>query len=627
MGELPKTLDETYERTLLEIDSEKRTYAHRLFQCLIISIRPLHVKELSELFAVLPDTESTSGFNIGWRPEDPEEFILSACSTLVTIVDADADDDDNEKVVQFSHFSVREYLTSKRIANSAPVSHFHILPKPAHALLARACLSVLLQLDCTADQTNIQTFPLAQYAAEHWVDHARFEDISSDIRDGIDPLFDKEKPHFAVWVRVYDMDGYDSWNKADENDKDDKFDPEDVTSTDPRQPHTVPLYYAALCGFHDLTERLLAAHPQDLNDQGGVRGAPLNAALHNGHLDIALLLLGHGADGENGGKACQTALYIASSHGYDEIVRTLIDRGADPSAQCDDWDGERREKLKWTPLHAASKIGRVEIARMLLESGANVNHQGDRCRSPLNIASHGGYTDLVRLLLDHGADPSAQCDDWDRNRAEKVKWTPLHAASNNGSLKIARMLLEKGADADYQGDRCRSPLNIASRGGYTDLVRLLLDHGTNVNAPDEWGQTALHKASFQGQTEIVKLLLEGGANVDVPGQGNVGTKGWTPLLFAARGGHLETVQLLLNHDADVKVKSEVEPREDFTALHLAIYYEHPQVVKVLLERGADPLAQTGEGRTPFQLTVSSVFGRDARAMIMQLISERTGESE
>ena len=552
MGELPKTLDETYERTLFEIDEEKRTYAHRLFQCLVISIRPLYVKELSELFAVLPETETTPGFNTGWRPEDPEEFILSACSTLVTVVDVDTYYFDDRKVVQFSHFSVREYLTSDRITNSAPVSHFHILPRPAHTLLARACLSVLFQLGLTSDRTNIQNCPLARYAAEHWVGHARFEDISLDVRDGIDRLFDRDKPHFAACVRVYDMDGYGSRRNEDEDGKGDKLDLDDITPTDPKRPHAVPLYYAALCGIRDLAERLLAAYPQDLNARGGVRGTPLNAALYNGHLNVALLLLGHGADGENGGTACQTGLYMASSRGYTEVVRTLSDRGADLSARCDDWNDSR-----------------------------------DRAR---------------------------------------VKWTPLHVALKNGRMEIARILLGNGADVNYQGYRCTSPLNIALRCGFTDLVRLLLDHGADLNASDVQGQTALHKASLQGHIEIAKLLLERGANVK--SRGDVGQAGWTPLLCAAQAGHLEIVQLLLDHGADVNVKLE-KPNERWTALHLATYWEHLQVVKVLLERGADPHALTKEGQTPFQLAKSSNWdGPEAiRAQIMNLISERTGESE
>ena len=503
MGELPKTLDETYERTLLEIDAEKRTYAHRLFQCLIISIRPLYVKELSELFAILPDTESTPGFDVGWRPEDPEEFILSACSTLVTIVDADY-----EKVVQFSHFSVREYLTSKRIANSAPVSHFHILPRPAHALLARACLSVLLQLDYATVWTEFQNFPLALYAAEHWVDHALFEDISSDLRDGMGVLFDMGRPHFAAWVCVYDMDRYDeSWDEIVKDGEDANAGLGDINSTHPHLHHAGPFYYATLCGFRDLAESLLAAHPEDLNAQGGARGAPLNAALHNRHLNIALLLLEHGADGENGGKACQTGLYIASSHGYTEIVRTLMDRGANISAQCDDRDDDRERRVKWTPLHVASKKGRVEIARMLLENGADVNYQGDRCRTPLNIASRCGHADLVRLLLDHGADLSA---------LDKRGQSALHKVSFNGHVAIVKLLLERGANVDIPSRRGWTPLLFAARGGHLEIVRMLLDHGADLKAqperePDESG-TALHLAAVGGHPQVVKTLLERGAD-------------------------------------------------------------------------------------------------------------------
>jgi hypothetical protein len=197
LDELPETLDATYERTLLGINRQTREYARRLFQCLVISIRPLRAKELAELFVIQPYGDTTPALNVGWRPDDPEEFILSTCSTLVSVVDING-----EKTVQFSHFSVREYLTSDRIANSAPVSYFHILPKPAHNFLVRACISTLFQLDSSTDETKVQDFPLAWYAAEHWVDHARFEEISLDIRDGMDQLFDRNKPHCRMDLAI-----------------------------------------------------------------------------------------------------------------------------------------------------------------------------------------------------------------------------------------------------------------------------------------------------------------------------------------------------------------------------------------------------------------------------------------
>ena len=87
LDDLPKGLDETYGHTLLQIDEEKREYAQRLFQCLTVSIRPLCVEELAEILAVRFDKAAAPTFNPYWRPMDASEAILSACSSLISIVD------------------------------------------------------------------------------------------------------------------------------------------------------------------------------------------------------------------------------------------------------------------------------------------------------------------------------------------------------------------------------------------------------------------------------------------------------------------------------------------------------------------------------------------------------------
>lgn len=294
--ELPKTLDDTRERILLEIDEEKQAYAHRLFQRLVKSIRPLSVVELAELFAIPPDTETSLRFNIGWRPMHPKEAILSACSTLVSIVNLG-----HKKVVQFSHFSVRGYLTSNCITHSATVSHFRILPKPAYTLPARACLGVLLQLDDCIDNRMIQSFPLAWYAAEHWVGHVRSANVSSDIRDVMDHPSDKNKPHLAAWTRLYDVHYRRRHHRLPPY---------------PTQLDAVPLSYAVLYGFRDfaLTERLLNAHPQDVNARGRYPcdTLPLHLSLDQGHRNMALLLLERGAEVESRNYQGQTALFVSS---------------------------------------------------------------------------------------------------------------------------------------------------------------------------------------------------------------------------------------------------------------------------------------------------------------------------
>ena len=90
LNELPITLDDTYERMLQGIPKEKFEHASRLFQCMVAAIRPLRVEELAELFAI--EFNNVPNLVAGWRPENPKEAVLSTCSTFITIID---DDDDN----------------------------------------------------------------------------------------------------------------------------------------------------------------------------------------------------------------------------------------------------------------------------------------------------------------------------------------------------------------------------------------------------------------------------------------------------------------------------------------------------------------------------------------------------
>ena len=122
LEELPDSLDETYERILRDIRRPNQGHAHRLLQCLVAAVRPLRVEELVEVLAFDFNTGGMPKLNPSWRWEDQEEAVMSACSSLVTIVkDVDA------RVVQFSHFSVKEFLTADRLAEPIrDVSCYHI---------------------------------------------------------------------------------------------------------------------------------------------------------------------------------------------------------------------------------------------------------------------------------------------------------------------------------------------------------------------------------------------------------------------------------------------------------------------------------------------------------------------
>ena len=134
MDELPRTLDATYERTLQEIVDENWEYAHRLFQCIAVSSRPLRVEELAEFLAIDFDAGGIPTLVDHWRPMNPGNAVLSVCSSLIAVVIVDG-----SPVVQFSHFSVKEFLTSSRLATER-ISRYRISLDPAHTIVVQACL-------------------------------------------------------------------------------------------------------------------------------------------------------------------------------------------------------------------------------------------------------------------------------------------------------------------------------------------------------------------------------------------------------------------------------------------------------------------------------------------------------
>jgi ankyrin repeat protein len=412
---------------------------------------------------------------LDWRWEEQELALLSACSSLITIVDVKANDsysdseeyyeiddgdsnievsnsdskvdasdsdldaeaghsdseaetDDfnsgfeagNLRIVQFSHFSVKEFLTSPRLAAaSRAVSNYHIDWEPAHTILAQACLGILLQIQDDVEGCAPEDHPLALYAAEHWTTHAQFGEASSRLHKGMEHLFGAKKRRFAVWLSLYDIDTFP-------NDDAITFYMFALHSKFPAG----PLYYAALCGFRDLAEYLITKRPQDVNADGGYYARPLVAALAGEHFQTADLLRRNGAD--------------------------LNVRG-----------GNERN-----PLHAAAFSGKIEVMRKLIEyNPAGINARDEKEQTPLHWASIGhNFEDgsVLRLLLEHGADINA--------RSERGR-TPLHVATTNRSLKVLRLLLEHGADVEAKSNKGETALQEAAIRRNDEIVKLLREHG------------------------------------------------------------------------------------------------------------------------------------------------------
>ena len=406
---LPKSLDETYERILKEIREANMARVLRVLQCLVVAIRPLHVEELAEVLAVdLDDVKGIPTLKPDWQREGQELVLLSECSSLIAIVPVGG-----SRVVQFSHFSVKEFLTSPRLATPIrEISYYHLGdPRPAHTLLAQACLGVLLQIQ--------DVHPLVRYAAEHWTTHTQFGTVTPRLLEGMKYLFDANKPHFKAWLALYDIDVPPDGDATFYF-----FAPFDKSPA-------APLYYAALCGFHDIVEHLITKHPRDVDADGGYYMRPLVAALAGGHFQTADLLRRKGADLAVSGRSGNNPLHAAAHSGNLEVVKKLIEY--DPA------NINAGNEIGSTPLHWASESHNFKdgsVLRFLLEHGAYINVQNQSGWTPLHLASFYGAQEVVHLLLEHGG-VEVENDDGH---------TALQVADKEGEGKVVKLLRAHGVE-------------------------------------------------------------------------------------------------------------------------------------------------------------------------------------
>jgi ankyrin repeat protein len=429
LDELPETLDATYERTLEDIHETCWIYAYRIFQCITVASRPLHVEELAEFLAFDFEVGEIPKLVEDWRTEDPEQTLLSTCASLIAVVNVD-----DSHIVQFSHFSVKEFLMSGRLATrTQTLSRYHIRMTPAHTIVGQACLGALVHLDEEVSVDSLKKFPLAKYATDYWVDHTQFENVSLDTTI----LFDPRKPHFLVWTRIYEEM---HWFRGSQG---------------------TPLECAARFGLGDVAEFLVVEHLQDVNSRRTFDNmTPLHLASQNGHVEVVQVLLECGADSSAQNKDGSTPLHWASLSGHVEVVQVLLECGADSSAQNKDGS---------TPLHWASQSGNVELVQVLLDRGADPSAKHNDGWTPLHLASQFGHVEVVQVLLERGANPSAQNNNG---------WTPLHGASQLGHVEVVQVLLECGADVNVQSIDSWTPFRLASYQGHSYLARVLLAHET-----------------------------------------------------------------------------------------------------------------------------------------------------
>ncbi len=293
-----------------------------------------------------------------------------------------------------------------------------------------------------------------------------------------------------------------------------------------------------------------AAAPQsDLDSE-------LLGAAAEGDVSSVVLLLDHGADIEAMDDKGRTPLHEAVEFNTDPAVAAvLLDHGANIEARADEGI---------TPLHRAAE-NNVEpaVAALLLDRGADIAARDNYGATPLHRAAENNVEPAVAaLLLDRGADIDA---------VSRGRHTPLHWANS----AMAALLLDRGANIEARAMGGATPLLIAAAND-AETAALLIDRGADVEAATDWDRTPLHGVN---NAETAALLIDRGANIEAR-TGGWTYRGWTPLHWAAASG----APTLISRISDAE----------------------SAVIRLLLERGADPAARTSDGETPYDLAVRRV---------------------
>lgn len=537
LANLPKNLDDTYARILCSIEEEHKEHALHILQWLVSSTRPLTIEEVAEVIAIDVTTEPM--FDAERRFLDKRD-ILQVCSSLVTTVEVvkeSAMGRETYTELRLAHFSVKEYLLSKRV-QSGPASWYSITESDSNVYIGEACLAYLLHFDEPEffSSNGMDEFPLARYASKYWFHHARYATKdTSTINDLTTELLVSGKHAYENMIWLYDPDSQR----------------QESTVAKRSKPAPSPLYYVSHTGLIEVAA-LLLAKSADVNASGGQCGSALEAAAAWGNEDIVKLLLKEGANVDFLGGFYGCALQAAAAKGFVRIVDFLLTAGAHVNSQGGEYGNS---------LQAASFEGHHLIVEKLLAYGADVNAERGRYGNALLAAASEGHAKVVKQLLVAEADPNADGGFFGR---------ALHEASGRGHTKVVELLLEYGAEVNgVAGDR--DALQAAAFEGQHQIVELLLQGGADINAQGGYYATALQAASSGGSARVIELLLAAGANVNCVG----GTFG-NALQAGVYKGHKRVVELLLLHGADPKMRGRYG-----NALQVAIFRGHDQIADML----------------------------------------------
>lgn len=343
------------------------------------------------------------------------------------------------------------------------------------------------------------------------------------------------------------------------------------------------------------------AVPVDL----GRRKRVLHWACEKGYERLVGALLDNG--GYVGALDCNgwTPLLHAAANGYVGIITKLLDKGANIEAKS--YWGDRE-----TALHCAALEGQEAAVRILVGKGAELEIKSQSRSTALHFAVEFEKEPIVKFLIDSGANVNVQKDDEIGNAA-------IHLAIQNEDEGILVLLLENGANVTSQNHRGDTALHLAVADiSRYEMVKVLLEKGANTAARNQRNETPIHLAATNNNTEAVFRLLRMGAATVI---NTCDADDNTPLLCAAAGSEPADIKRvnsgrLSRHRSFERLnRRNTDPVHDSRAASIAMQTTKNEIIKMLLENGADVNHQGKHRQTALHLAAVNGYEDMARILI------------
>ena len=472
LAALPTSLHGAFSETVARIQRQPEGRRRLAMNTLLWISHARRPLQVQELSDALAIRPGQAVLNSQYRPS--QKLMVECCMGLVVV-------DEQSQSIRLVHYTVQEYFREKRK---------EIFPN-GNEEIAGKCLTYLLfdafAGGCCALEGDIldrmDLYPFLSYCSNEWGNHVR--DACSDRINEMALYFLRCDRHRANSIQIYQyLRGVRQLY----------WEPVEVNSVS--QLHTVCFF-----GLDDIAKSLIDSGKIDVNAPSHIGTTPVIRAAAAGHPELVRMLLQRGAD-PTLKNWYGNALGCAAEAGHCNTIQELLDFGMDVNI---------RDDVGRTALHCAADDGHEQALRLLVERGADTEALDGHGLMPWHAFAEGGHMEAIHFLLGRGFDPDRRCSNG---------LTALHYAAGENHVEVIYVLIVSGADLDARTPNSNTPLHYAVRYAVhqesENAVKLLLSAGADVHAEDNEGFTAHFIATSHGSDSLLALLEAFGAKPSIP---------------------------------------------------------------------------------------------------------------